>query len=62
MTAEEWIERCAKRYRERAGLDERSAREAAETCHDEATRNGDDGLSPEDWADEDMWCWTDDGD
>lgn len=67
MTKDEWISRCAARYQERAGLASEQAKEAAEACFD--AESGEPGFElselvgyrPEDSADEDMNCWTDDG-
>lgn len=69
MTKDEWITRCAARYRQRAGLTIESSRELAEACF-EAESCGDPGFEfselieywPEDCADEDMSRWTADGD
>ena len=63
MTKGEWIARCAARYQERAGLTQEQAREAAEACFDAESREPGSEFSevPEDCADEDMSCWTDDG-
>lgn len=48
---QEWIERCAKRYVDRAGIDLAIARDFADACW-EMRLSGDD--SPEDMVDEDM--------
>lgn len=61
MTKDEWITRCAARYRERAGLTIESSRELAEACF-EAQNRFEPGFEfselidyhPEDCADEDM--------
>jgi len=75
MTREEWLTRCAARYEERAGLHLKPARDFAEIAlqglidtsepaglqpEDEAAFL--DANSPEEEADGDMDCWTDDGD
>lgn len=54
---EEWLARCAARYRERGGLDADDAMAAAQVCAEEA-----DDCGPEEAADNDMDCWDDDGD
>lgn len=53
---EAWIDRCARRYEERANLDSATARHFAEACW-ESRLNDDE--SPEGMADEDMSYWTD---
>lgn len=59
MTREEWIDRCAKRYMERGGLNEKDARTAAEyQAGEQSDTWGWD--KPEETADEDMSCWTSD--
>lgn len=58
---EEWITRCAKRYIERAGMPVENAFEAARVNYDETAGLGL-NILPEDAADDDMGCWTDDGD
>ena len=66
MTKDEWIARCAARYQERAGMTPEQANEAAKACFE--AESGETEFSeaveyrPEDCADEDMSCWTDDGD
>lgn len=65
MTPNEWKERCAARYKEKARLDDDQAKEFAEGCFEDQ----DGGLfdlccehvSPEDCADEDMSYWASDG-
>lgn len=63
MTPEEWKERCAKRYIERAGIDASHAAHLADICFEEEARNSDKPFSstakyhPEDCADNDMDCW-----
>lgn len=62
MTRNEWKERCAARYVERAGLSPETARDFAEACFEaqdgEFSTAAD--YNPEDCADEDMNCWTHD--
>ncbi|WP_264858166.1 hypothetical protein [Burkholderia cenocepacia] len=53
---QEWIERCAKRYVDRAGLDLAMARDFADACWEMRLSDDD---SPEDMADEDMTYWGD---
>ena len=66
MTKDEWIARCAARYQERAGLTPYQAEIAAKACFDAESEGSDFAFSeaveyrPEDCADEDMSCWTDD--
>ncbi len=60
MTNEEWLMRCAARYEARAGLHLTQARGLAEISLD-ADEDGDFADDPERAADEDMDCWTDDG-
>lgn len=67
MTKDEWIARCAARYQQQAALTPEQARDAAEACFD--AEAGEPGFEfsesaeygPENCADEDMSCWTDDG-
>ncbi len=63
MTPEEWKERCAKRYIERAGVSVEIAKQMAEACF-KAEQDAADGpfsetadYCPEDCADNDMSCW-----
>ena len=63
MTEKEpWIERCANRYIERAGLSREDATDAAEVCWAEIERDAASfaGEKPEDMADADMDAWDDD--
>lgn len=62
LTREEWISRCAKRYTERAGLDDVLARSCAEICRELIEEDPESyaGESPEDMADGDMDCWDND--
>ena len=59
MDREEWITRCAARFETRGGLHLIEARGFAEAALENL--NDDTAESPEDAADEDMSCWTDDG-
>ncbi len=67
MTKDEWVARCANRYQERAGLTPEKAMEAAEACFDAASGGpGVEllelvGYDPEDFADDDISSWTNDG-
>lgn len=67
MTKDEWISRCAARYQDRAGLTPEQAKDAAEACFDAESMELGFEFSevaeycPEDCADNDMSCWTDDG-
>ena len=58
---EKWIEACAKRYIEKAGLDIEDAHYSANVCaYMQADAEGDDPTeweAPEDAADEDMTYW-----
>lgn len=56
--SELWIDRCAKRYEERGGVDSKTARDFAHACWENRL---DDDESPEDAADEDMSYWENDG-
>lgn len=59
VTREEWIDRCAKRYMERGGMNEKDARAAAlYQAGEQDDTWGWDG--PEEAADEDMRGWTND--
>lgn len=62
MDKQEWIDRCAARYINRAGLDKKTAEEMALVCYTQAMDDDDDldQFTPEDAADEDMDCWTND--
>lgn len=62
LTKDEWLARCAKRYMERAGLDETMARTCADICREilDADPESYEGESPEDMADGDMGCWDND--
>lgn len=51
---DQWIERCAQRYIERARIPAEDARTFAEACWDQRTSDDD---SPVDAADEDMSYW-----
>lgn len=76
ITRDEWIRRYAARIQGRAGWTAEEAAEAARVGAEEHERDatdsgksvvwwgGPDGsdLSPETLADEEMSCWTDDGD
>jgi hypothetical protein len=60
MTPEEWKERCANRFIERAGVDADTAKEQADLCFEfaqdgEFCRLAD--YSPEVCADEEMCYW-----
>lgn len=62
MTREEWTKRFAAHIVSRAGWDEKSARECADTAAQENFQcNGDEWLDPEDDADVEMSYWDDDG-
>ena len=63
MFKSEWIATCAARYIERGGLSQDEATEAALNCWDGLGVNDDDEIAagPQDYADDDMDCWTDDG-
>lgn len=52
----DWIDRCAKRYIERGGCTEETARQLAAA----AFENRESDESPEEAADTDMSYWTDD--
>ncbi len=59
MTEQEWKARCAARYVLKAELKQEDAEAAAQVCWEET--DGDPlQTSPEEAADEDMACWTDD--
>lgn len=58
VLARRWIDRCAKRYEERGGVDSKTARDFAHACWENRL---DDDESPEDAADEDMSYWENDG-
>ena len=60
MTEDEWKTRCAAQYMKRGGLTQEQANEAAEVCF-ESRDLTEENYSPEEEADEDMDCWTDDG-
>ncbi|AJY38875.1 hypothetical protein BW21_4758 [Burkholderia humptydooensis] len=55
---EKWIDRCAKRYEERGGVDSKTAHAFALACWENRM---DDRDSPEDAADDDMSYWENDG-
>ncbi len=61
MTKEEWKTRCAAQYMKRAGLTQWQANDVAEVCFElqdgEYSELAD--YDPEQCADEDMDCWTD---
>ena len=58
MTKEEWIDRCAKRLRERSDVSVIDAVEYATTCYDaEEDINAPDAYTPEEVADEEMSLW-----
>ena len=63
MTKDEWKTRCAAQYMKRAGLTHEQANEAAEACFEaqdgEFSELAD--YDPEQCADDDMDCRTDDG-
>lgn len=59
MNREEWLTRCAARFEVRAGMHLTEARGFAEAVLENL--NDDTSESPEEAADEDMSCWTDDG-
>ena len=61
MDQEEWITRCAAQYMKRGGLTQDQANEAAEALLFELGDYTKYGYSPEDDANGDMDCWTDDG-
>lgn len=62
MTIEkqEFLTRCAARYKDCAGVDNDTAQWLAESCWDEEVANGR-GLGPEEYADMNMTYWTVDG-
>lgn len=60
MDKEEWLTTCAARFETRAGLNLELARSFAEASLEVV--DGDLTENPEDAADEEMSCWTDDGD
>ena len=63
MTKEEWKTRCAAQYMKRAGLTQEQANDAAQACWDGLEVQDDDEIAadPQEYADDDMDCWTDDG-
>ncbi|NKF21562.1 hypothetical protein [Solimonas marina] len=62
LTKAEWIDRCAKRYRDVGGLSEDLAKSAAEVAYEVEDEDWGPRGDPEEAADEDMSCWDDDGD
>jgi hypothetical protein len=63
MTKSEWIAQCAAQYVARAGLTQEQANDAAQECWDGLEVQDDDEIAadPQEYADDDMDCWTDDG-
>lgn len=63
MTKTEWIERCAAQYMKRGGLTQDQATEAAQVTYAAEIGEGEteETRDPEEAADDDMDCWTDDG-
>lgn len=62
LTREEWKRRCADEFIKRVELDEEGAMAAADICL-EVVENDPDTFeydSPEDMANDEMDCWTDD--
>lgn len=57
MDKEEWLNRCAYALKHIGGLDDTSAKAAAEACFEFV--GGDLTESPEDVADEEMSNWSD---
>jgi len=68
VNKEEWIKRYAERVQKMAGWNEDAARNAAEAGaevfedNERAAGNALAWENPEDEADEEMSCWSDDGD
>jgi hypothetical protein len=62
MTPNEWKERCAARYQEKAGLTDDQAKEFAEACFEaqEGPFSTAADYNPENCADEDMSYWASD--
>ena len=58
ITRDEWLKRAANRYIERVELDEKTARDLAESCLENV--DGDLSEKPEDVVDDDLACWSDD--
>lgn len=58
LTKEQWMERAIAHFMNRAALDAQFARECAEACYE----NHDPEDTPEESVDEELSCWTDDGD
>lgn len=61
MTKDEWISRCAKRYMEIAGLEEKKALSMAEENYHYVMESGwSFSQDPEESADADLDCWDND--
>ena len=63
LTKQEWIDRCAKRFVERAALEIKQAKEMAEVSFDQAVENERSEAkaltsSPEDACDEELTYWV----
>lgn len=63
MTKSEWIAQCAARYISRAELSQEDANAAALACWEGLEVQDDDEIAadPQEYADDDMSYWTDDG-
>lgn len=59
ISEEEWLQRCAKIFEDQLFMEPGEALTHARICFD--ANEGDESYTPEDCADEEIWCMGQDG-